>query len=395
MNYQWYRSEWAENGLEFKDDIIPIVSDDYYDVLIDYVKYDKKENESFPFRKLYKKIEIPGETEEESTIDYIPYTGIDWPKEGDLYSQITVLKIKKLNKGVAEKDITGKYYVKATNVKDAEKNLESTGTTPPCVLFKPDAFSYTEDLSASETMNSSSEITLSVKLNPSDKNPVITHSWQGTDGDGKSITIDSTKINSSDTGSSCVVTTPGFYSVTTTSTLNRLNETVTSTSCKVVNQIQAPQITACYCDYSSNNSYDKDKEGLLTWINKADDEDSTAIQWNDFDDTAYVINNKINYADIFFLRIDHDLLNEIKKEQSLKTDKLTYEWYYSKNDNTSEEKITNALVGENNLVPTSWKDNLNNNSIALRCVWNDGEAYTFKCKIINSLGTQNDASVES
>lgn len=397
MNYTWYRSEWAEDNSSFKDDIIPVVSDDYYEVSTDYIKYEKTENERFPFRKFYKQITIPGEEEgDEPTISYVAYTGIDWPEE-DLYSQITTLKFKKLTETMENKDITGKYYVKATNQKDIEGNLISTGTTPPCVLFKPDKITYTTKLPESITLDKNkNEKTLKVEFKASDKNPILTHTWSGKDGDGQPIEINSNKIENTKTSSSYTTATPGFYSVSTLSTLNRYEESVDSIStCKIVESIQPPTIEACYCNYTANNSYDKDETSLLSWIDNADKEDSGAITWSNFSGSPYIINNKINYADIFFLRIDHDLLDEIDKDVSLKTDKITYEWYYQQNDSDKVIKITNDLVGENNLVPTAWGDHLNSNSIALRCIWNDGEAYTFKCKIINSLGNQQDAEIVS
>ena len=428
LTYSWYRKSWDAAP---EDEATPIdLNSEYYTIKTDYELYPKTENEKFPFIKFYQK---------QSENQYVPYTGINWPEDNsDLYVEKATLTFNPIKTGRFDEDnneilldknydITGTYYAYAENKKqklvpkkDENGNVEKdengnvimikedVANLPPmssktevCALFRPDEFSYTSDLSQYKVLPAKESISLTVNFEESDKQPTLTHLWAGVDDKNAKITISNDNITNTSTSTSCKITTPGFYSVTTTSELNRFKKTVKSSSCKVVNPIESPDIGVCYCAFDPLLSIKKEQE-LKAYIDSMEDiykleyepeegEPSaikTILKWDDSDDEPYIIPDTIDYNEVFVLKVTHSLLDEVAKGNlSLKTDGVSYQWEYRKADEQNWTQITEALRGEGNLIPKSCTD-LTTNAIAINCIWKEEQAYAFRCIVTNTLADE-------
>lgn len=194
--------------------------EDYYEAVIDL-------EELVTGEQYY--VEAPG-----TVAGYKAYTGTTVPENEILYERYTTYKVPS---GTEEKEatkVTGNYYVEAVNV--INPNTSRPVSSNICQLVSPDDVVFTSDGDLPETfiMNGTNLI---IKLEKQSRNATVTYLWEkGTD----SNEIDELVENASTTSNQYTVTTPGWYQVTATASLNRESKFAESVVCKVTDMPKIP-----------------------------------------------------------------------------------------------------------------------------------------------------------
>lgn len=401
IDYEWYRAPWQQDlqtgewKINSQQAKLITSKDEYYTIATSYVEYkvDRKTTK-FPMKiKLY-------------TTDNSLYTGNDWPADNvslyRKYSTLTINKVTAVNKLDPDHDITGKYYVVAINKKmdteDPDKVLGVTkDTSAPCFLYRPDELAFKTNLPESKILPENGE-TISVDFVENEKNPSVTHLWkrfETREAAEKNFATGGSEIEGSDGddtlfSSSREIDTAGYYQIKSSSELNRMSNDIFSNICKITKPVTSPWInTKGKFTYTTDSAKLKDIE---TWKSGATYEEIQVTT------TDAEISNKVNHGNLFILQINAgvgDPKNTTENKELL-TDGLTYKWFYSKSDSGNWTPIDEKIVkNENSLVPKEVNIIPENNFIILRCVWNDGEAYSFKCEVTNTLAGETKTATTS
>lgn len=375
LEYTWYKY----NGVDLPATkvselgLVDAENNSLFTERIDYRPYIKGENEAFPRKDFFVEVEGGG---------YTAYNGTDWPTDSavELFLKWSTLVFNPDTKPLENKsDITGKYYVEAKNIK--REGLYTHNTTNYCVINSPAKIEYeTEQLPNHKFLvNGTTDLSMTLKNSSLAHNPDITNTWTGVNADGNDIT---TFVTNYDEGTTtCTVYEAGYYTLFTSSLLNRKIENGPVLNvCKITDPVTAPIITASY--YGTRSSKPTGEETFDSWAQS----DLTSEDWADKDNIPAIL--QVDGGDFFYLKIDHNLQTE--PENSLKTDELSHKWYYStEQDNyKTEVEITDEYRGDFGLIPNEFELDSSKNYIVLRCNWEDNSSYQFYCKITNKLGDE-------
>lgn len=398
--YTWfYRKTGSEEAIAIKN-----LGDEYKDLFtegVEYIVYERKENEAFPQETFFV---------QQSGMNYVDYIGNDWPEDSNtkLYVKRSYLAFNPDTKDNLT-DITGEYFVKAENIKTITKEgwddvegwtdqLISDANTAPCVFSTPNKLAYdaSTQFPSAKFIDSSENVSITLEMKVDNKslvnNPTITHIWSGVDAEGKEI--EDLAIDGAADGSvtTCTITTPGIYSLTTSSKLNRYTDTIEpETVCRVTNLPKAVAPSGVYYGFTQTR-YNTPND-WHTWIANDIGTAWTSSGDTDVEKGAIRVPQANSY---FYLKVTTPNLN------ALETSGLIYKWYYSSeaSNYTSWQEITPALQGDLSLVPRSdiFTIDETNPYIVLFSNWSEDEDFNtvaFKCKITNKIGDKTSAAVES
>ena len=361
----------------------------------EYIAYSRKEDEVFPQETFFTKVGS----------EYFDYTGNDWPEDANitLYLKRSYLLFNPDLK-TTKTNITGNYFVKAENIKTIEKEgwddvegwvdqLVSDATSAPCAICAPNELKYdstTQFPSAKFIEDDNVSLTITMKVADSSlvNSPKITHVWSGKDAENKDIDV-AVDVDDAKGSTTCTITTPGKYKLTTTSELNRYISTITTGECFITKLPGA--VPTSSIAYNTTTEYKGGSNGWVTWINT----DTTSKTWTsdgdaDFEEESVKLLTPATY---FYLKANTPELSILDSER------LEYKWYYSSEASNYSKwtEITSAMAGDYQLVPGNFVIDNSKPYIVLLGNWSGANAQdntvAFQCRIINHIGDKS--SVET
>ena len=440
ISYKWYFKPGATLSTEANIAPVPITSGEISDVKAVYNIDDKvyeptaekdhsklSKNKQYYYLKdaennLYDRVLVNEDGK------FVKTDGTLIADNTQLYERFSVLTI--LNRTKTQNpdlpDITGVYYVEAINsvgdtqiqVKtkitdangkevDLEYHVPGINSTTPlhsnhCYLPVPNDVKISKaenDLPNTRFTNASKKTTLTVIPDADGGNPLRTYTWYKTNDSVTSLTLledgkwekpsasKYTMLAKGENLSSKEVTSPGWYWVDINSKLNRDERNGASLICRVVDEVEAPEITSMKFRIGDNSgNYPKDY---------------TPIYEYDLEQKKYVAKNTdaiglATYGAHIELVINiSDAFNSL-----LKSDSLEYTWYQIDENGITREVVNTIPVDEVNPAKVAPGENstivedqdVKTNILKVRCNANVTDATKgacYYCKITNTLSDQS------
>jgi hypothetical protein len=302
----------------------------------------------------------PYEVEEGEEVTYVAYNSALAPTDGTiLYQKVTRYTVPVGTdaiivdgKEVAKDDVkvTGKYCVRAENT--IGRNTSNPTTSTVCHLISPDEVQYKTNLPLSKIIPTSGD-TLRVSVNSQSNNAAtVTYEWKK---DVTSSDMSAATAISDATTHELDVTTPGWYQVEASTSLNRESKNAISSICKVT-----------YAPALPTMSYTEAMEELIP-------EGATVPQISgETDDVELEVVTEFNIDDY---------------AASLYTEQLIYKWTVKFVDSDAERVLT-----KNDVVSGIDENGIHNSKITIKPIGSDKKIYT--CYVTNVLNGQSISSDE-
>lgn len=466
INYSWYFKENAtpdspdvfyEKADTYKDEdkyyMYDATKDDYIEAWPNELNFKEgtyytrevaagvkiETSKNYEIKEVYKEIATPEKrngseqyyTKDDSTTPatYKLVTTAELPAAPTkLYERYTQLRFKTQVEEGAGTDITGLYWVGATNyvgknvihpddfilgekVDDVYepdaliRSLNATNETQSarCYIPTPANVNIIEDLPDNKFLVEVDEelkTTLNIAATEDTGLPQRTYSWFYNPNEKAYLAEDAEPVISEVDKDNLEIVSgdkAGWYYVHIDSKLNRKETDATSKICRVLEPIKAPTLLKMeYKKWSEEMRQLEDKDAVeaawaavTDWSVPYDEKDPEAA----FDPESTIAER----GDIIRLRITTDMDNiaaENKdKERGLVSDNLTYTWYVITPDSPEPRKLTDADIdlSGNGFLPFETKyTHLDERQIDIRCVANDWKCRFF-CVVENTLAGEKKA----
>lgn len=176
---------------------------------------------------------------------------------------------------------------------------------------------------------------------------------------------------------------PGWYYVNINSLLNRDTESTNSAIARIINVPEKPRVIDM--EFAPWGLKVPDGElSMSDWIDQELASNPILENGELKDENGY---DSASYGSIASLRVGIESLDSL-----LQSDNISYEWYVIKPDSADREgtRVTADMMGPNSNIHEI--NTLNTNILNVRCTLDaadDSEAYTYYCKITNTLADQS------
>lgn len=372
----------------------------------------------------YRKLEVGGD------VSYQLITEKDLSKEsGPIYERFTTLQIVPN----AAKNITGLYWVGATNyvgadvVEEDDITLPSVNSTTEieskrCYIPTPGNIIITKDLPEDIFLTREREdmpykATLTIETEQDLGLPERTYTWkqkgkatplkvinEGTAA-GDSLIIEQNieyetdpvtneKIIDASTGLFKIISTgevpTGWYSADIKSKLNRSTKDESSAICRVLEPIRAPKLAKLeFARWSDTLITPEDQaayfENNANWVPVFDDSKAEGSKINE------MTQGSLNYGTIARFRVVTDLDTEVKTDRTgFVSDKLEYNWYIIEPDNPNPIKLNvEEHSGDQNYLPMGEQyAGLGQKEIDIRNLERTESPVYLYCEVVNTLAKE-------
>ena len=270
--------------------------------------------------------------------EYIPYASTLVPDSGDLYEKYTTYTVP-----AGEAKVTGQYKVCATNTIAPNTTAEQPSSI--CQLVSPDDIMIDVDLPEFKIISGPTDFEVKIKKQSS-SDVVVEYNWsRGTDSNATDEFIDTVA------GNSYTITTPGWYQVAPTATLNRETKSKNSKICKVTFDPVIPSM-----------SYTEESKALIP------DEKTIPYYTGNESTLEVVVGSVIPEA---FAGYSEELFSE----------KLTYKWMIQAKDTPTRE-LTQTDIDNGLVIGVEKIEDVKN---ILKVSSPEDDGYTFTCLVSNTL----------
>lgn len=290
-------------------------------------------------------------------VSYESYTGTTVPTDGTkLYQRFTTYTVPH-GEGKDDIKVTGDYCVRATNT--IGNNTTIPYASKVCRLVSPDPIKIKTNLPASKIIPEEGTIQLAIGVE-GNNNAEKTYTWVKDITDG-TFAEDTTIIEAEDSESNTLtITTPGWYKVIPSATLNRETKSDNSSICKVTFEPQLPTMT--YNEITDN----------------LDKEDGLPLFSGDTDAVLEIVEGSIIPSDY------EDYSEELFSEN------LTYTWTIANGDGTGER-----VLGEIDKVENNGRVVGGLNSKVLTVKATGSTPYRYTCHVTNTLNGKTISSKDA